>query len=61
VDGLLKAGELAAANGVGLRLVATSHRVLTVFELTGLDGRLPVCRSLGEAQVGDPDGLVYCL
>lgn len=59
VDGLLRAGELAAASGVELRLVATSERVLRVFELTGLDGRLPVYRSLGDAQAGDPDGLVY--
>jgi anti-sigma B factor antagonist len=59
VDGLLKAGELATANGVELRLVATSQRVLRVFELTGLDGLLPVYRSLGHAQAGDPDGLLY--
>jgi anti-anti-sigma factor len=55
--GLLTAGELAAANGVELRVVATSERVRAVFELTGLDGLLPVYRSLGDALDG-ASGLV---
>ena len=51
---LVLACELAAADGIELRLAVRSHAVRAALILAGLDGLWPVYPSLGAALAADP-------
>jgi anti-sigma B factor antagonist len=53
---LAAAARLAAARGGSLHVVSAQHQVRRIFTLTGLDGQLPLARTLAEALAGLPAG-----
>jgi anti-anti-sigma factor len=56
VAALLSAGSYAARRGAQLRVVARARSVLRMFELTGMQLRLPVYRNSADALEGPDTG-----